>query len=531
MRSTSNLSSEFKKLHDDLKISSAFRSNYLKNGHLLNWILFLLIIYGLYLKLQLSLSIPLNSDTVVPGLLCREILVHGNCFLKGFYFPYPGPMIFTDVLPFHLLPQLLTGYDPKASLLSAYSMYVAIIIIYSVLMYKMTRKMTNSLIFASLLANIPSNASRFFLIPSDHMGTILLVGILLLIYRQNMHGKLSYVFLFVLAIVSFSDTLFILEYFIPFFVAYTLLNKPFELRKMNFLFISGITVLLAHFVKIFIKTFVSYPVHLITSKELLFKNISLFFKGICLLYNNELYEFSNTHNLNIHTMIVIIITIGIMYFIFSNIKKIFSIYPMWLLFVFLSITFSSIAYVLTSMPVDIISTRYFMFPLILSISILALTYSQNIKFQRVYLLLLLSLIIINAANANVGILKGGHEEANSEQYELINYLKESNLTLGYGDFWDSNIITYLSKENIRIRPIVFIDVKTSYGYATRIIPRMWLSCERWFKEKPKVNESIFIIQSHFQNEKIEHFVHENPPKKILEFRSYKIYVYDVPKMK
>jgi hypothetical protein len=171
-----------------------------------------------------------------------------------------------------------------------------------------------------------------------------------------------------------------------------------------------------------------------------------------------------------------------------------------------------------------------MFLLILSISILALVYSQNMKLQRVYIFLILSLIIINASS-NTELLKGWREQPNREQYELINYLKESNLTLGFGNYWDSNIITYLSKEDIRIRPIVFIDVKTPNGYATRITPRTWLSCERWFKEKPKVNESVFIIQSHFQNEKIENFVHENPPKKILEFRSYKIYVYDIPELK
>ena len=524
MTTISNLSSRFKQLHDDLKISSAFRSNNLKNDPLLNLILFLLIIYGLYLQLQRSLSTPLTSDTVVPGLLCREILVHGNYFLKGFYFPFTGPNIFSDVLPFHLLPQLLTGYDPKALLLSAYSMYVATIIVYSVLVYNMTRKITNSLIFAALLANIPTNSSSFFLLPSDHVGTILLVGILLLIYRQNIHGKLSAVFLLVLAIVSFSDSLLILEYFIPFFVAHALLNKPFELRKMNFLFISGITVFLTHCVKILIKSpaFINFPVHLITSKELLFRNVILFFKGICLLYNNELYEFSNTHSLNIYTMIVIIITIGILYFVFSNISKRFSINSICLLFVFLSISLISIIYVFTSISVDISSARYFMLPLILSISILALTYSQNMKFQRVYLFLLLSLIIINAGS-NMGILDRGHEDANREQYELIDYLKESNLTLGYGGYWDSNIITYLSKEKIIVRPVTFID--------TKIAPFMWLSCGRWYAEQPKINDSVFIIGRHLENEATENFVQKNPPKKILEFKNYKIYVYDAPKLK
>ena len=354
----------------------------------------------------------------------------------------------------------------------------------------------------------------------------------MLIYRQNINGKLNAVFyLLVLALISFSDSLLILWYFIPFCVAHTLLNKLFELKKKDFLFISGVTVLLVYLAKKkIIPTFINTPIHLITSKELFFNNVLLLFKGIYLLYNNELYEFSNTHELNIHVMIVMMITIGIMYFVFSNISKRLGMNPLWCLFVFISVAFISIIYVFTTISIDIYTTRYLMFLLILSISILALVYSQNMKLQRVYIFLILSLIIINASS-NTELLKGWHEQPNREQYELINYLKESNLTLGFGNYWDSNIITYLSKEDILMRPIVFIDIKTSYGYATRIIPRMWLSCERWFKENPKVNESVFIIQSHFQNEKIENFVHENPPKKILEFRSYKIYVYDISELK
>jgi hypothetical protein len=539
MRSVSDISNEFKKLHNNKNIFSKFRSNYLKNDHPLNWILFLIIIYGLYLKFQSLLSIPLSSDSIFAGLSCREIFEHGNYFLKGYYLPFSDPLIFSE-LPFHALPQLLTRYDPKALLLSSYSIYLAVICIYSVLIYNMTKKITNSLIFASVLANIPNNADSFITIPTIHMATILFIGILLLIYRQAINGKLSAIFyLLVLALVSFSDSLLILWYFIPFFLANALLNKPFELKKMNFLFISGITVLLAYLVKKFIKTFVVTPIHLITSKEQLFDNVVLFFKGICLLYNNELYEFSNTYKLNIYTIIAIIITIGIMYFVFSNISKRFSTNSIWLLFVFLSITFISIIYVFTSISIDINTTRYLTFPLILSIGILALTYNQNMKFRRIYIFLFLSLIIMNSVS-NAEILKGEHNNPNREQYELIDYLKGSNLTFGYGNYWDSNIITYLSKEKIIIRPIKFhfrhnpYTIERNESLSSRdamIRPYMWLSCERWFTELPKTNGNFFIIQSQFQKEENENFVHKNPPKKILEFRNYKIYVYDIPKMK
>lgn len=521
-----NLSSRFKNLIDNFRISHVFKSNYLKNDQLLNWILFLLILYGLYLKFYFSLTLLLNSDDVSPGLVCREVFVHGNYFLQGYYFPAPDPHIFTEKIPFHVLPQLLTGYDPKALSLSAYVIFIAVLITYSILIYSMTKRVRNSLIFASLLANIPMSANPFFLQPEIHVGAIFFIGVLLLIYLNSINGRLNiFFYLLILALTTFSDSIIILWYFIPFFATHALLvllSKPFEMRKLSIPFVSGIIVSLVYLVKEHIPTFDSFHTKLITSSGLFFNHLLLFFKGICQLYNNDLYEFSNTHQLNIRVIIAVIIAIGIIYFVLSNISKEFGQSPAWCLFVFISIIFISIIYVFTTIAVDISTTRYFSFQLILYLSILALIYSQDMKFQKVYIFLLLSLIIINAGS-NTEILKRGNEQPNQEQYELINYLEESNLTLGYGDYWDSNLITYLSKEKIVIRPVTFTNAK--------IIPFRWLACERWFNEQTNIDGNLFVIQNNNQKEAIEDFVHKNPPKKILRSGNYKIYVWEAPELK
>lgn len=527
MGSISNLSSGFKKLTEDLRISYIFNNNYSKNNQLLNWVLFFLILYGLSLKFQLSLSHKLDSDDVSPGLVWKEFFVHGNSFLQGFYFPFADPHVFSDLIPYHLLPQLLSGYDPVALALSAYFIFVAIILIFSVLIYNMTKNITNSLIFASLFVNIPNFAAdNFFLRPEVHMGAITFLGILLLIYPQNSHGKLRAVlYLLILALISFSDSLILLWYFVPFFVASTLfvlLNRPFEIRKLSFPIISGILVSLVYLVKGNMPTLIKYPISLLTDKCLIFENFLLLFKGICLLYNHKLFEFANTSKLNILAVIVVLITIGIMYFVFSNISRTFRKNPVWCLFVIFSITIISIAYVFTSISINIYTTRYLTFPLMLGLSIVALTYNQNMKLQKVYLFLILSIIFINAGS-NAALLKGGYEQPNKEQYELIEYLKDSNLTLGYGDYWDANLITYLSSEEIVIMPVIFNDAK--------ITPYKWLSFKKWFTEQPGDNEEIFVIQSHFQNEEIEYLVNKIPPQKILKFGNYNIYVWDSPELK
>ncbi len=103
----------------------------------------------------------------------KSSLFMGILFLQGFYFPFADPHVFSDLIPYHLLPQLFSGYSPVALALSAYIIFVVIILIFSVLVYNMTKNITSSLIFASLLVNIPNFAAdNFFLRPEVHMGAI-----------------------------------------------------------------------------------------------------------------------------------------------------------------------------------------------------------------------------------------------------------------------------------------------------------------------------------------------------------------------
>jgi hypothetical protein len=510
------------KLIEDIKESWVFKHDFTNFDWLLDFIFVLFILYGLYLKFFYSISLPLNSDTISPGLVCREVFVHGNYLLQGYYFPAPDPHIFTEKIPFHLFPQLITGYNPKALSLSAYVIFVGVIITYSTIIYNLTKKIKNSFIFAALLANIPISANAFFLQPEIHVGAIFFIGILFLIYLNINGGFSTFFYLLVLALMCFSDSMIILWYFVPLFGTQTLLNRPFEMKKMSFQIFSGIIVSFVYILKKHIPTLVSYPINLITTNELLINHLHLFFKGICILYNNDLSNFSDTYQLNIYIILIVITTIGLLYILLDNISNAFTINPLWCLFVFISIILISLFYVFTMLSVDITTTRYFSFQLILFLSMLALIYSTNMKFQKAYIFLLILLIVINAGSNNE-LLQRGHDQPNQEQYKLINYLKELNLTYGYGDYWDSNIITYLSKDEVVIRPVIFVDAKMT--------PFRWLSCERWYKEQPITTKSLFVIQSNNQNKEIENFVHKNPPKNVLKFLQYKIYVWDSTKLR
>jgi hypothetical protein len=521
MESLLNPIAGFKKCPGESKISRLSGRNHLKGDQVFDIILFLFILYGLALKFRFSLAMPLNSDSVLAGLVCREVLEHGNYFLSGYYFPSADPYIFSDFLPFHLLPQLFSDYDPMALVVSSYLIFVATVVVYSMLIYSITKNITNSLIFSALIANVPNNpfgwgSYSFLAVPTGHTATILFIGLLLLICEQDARKEVKYIlYLLILVLISFSDSILILWYLVPFFASRTLLNRPFELRKMIFPFISMVSVGFIYLLKESINTFISTPVSLITSKAQILDNSRLFYEGITLLYNFNLYQFTQTHRLNIQVAILIPITIGIIYFAVVNIS-----YNMLkrqvCLFALLSIAFTSIVYIFTSVSIDILTTRYLTFPLIICTVILALIYNKNTKHYKLYSILLFSLIVINATS-NMEAYNSGYPQPNQEQYRLIEYLKESNLTFGYADYWDSNIITYLSKEDIIIRPVIFTG--------TKIVPSNWLSCERWFRDQNNTNE-VFVIYKDRQKTDIQIMVSENPPKETLEFESYTIYVWD-----
>ncbi|HML25627.1 MAG TPA: hypothetical protein PKC27_02860, partial [Methanomethylovorans sp.] len=257
-----NPTAGFKKCPGESKISRFFGPNHLKGDQVFDLILFLFILYGLALKFRFSLAIQLNSDSVLAGMVCREILEHSNYFLSGYYFPSADPYIFSDFLPFYSFPQLLSDYDPISLVISSYLIFVGTITVYSMLIYSMTNNITNSLIFSALIANVPNSpfgwgSYYYFAVPTGHTATILFIGLLLLLCEQGTYKRIkSILYLIILILISFSDSLLILWYLVPFFVARTLINRPFEMKKMIMPVISMASVGLIYLLKESINTFI-----------------------------------------------------------------------------------------------------------------------------------------------------------------------------------------------------------------------------------------------------------------------------------
>ena len=113
---------------------------------------------------------------------------------------------------------------------------------------------------------------------------------------------------------------------------------------------------------------------------------------------------------------------------------------------------------------------------------------------------------------------------NQEEYELIEFLESNNLTYGVADYWDSNIITYLSNGRVTIRSVI-----TRNG---EIGPFRGLAAGSWY-DANEISKARFILVRnrspvdtiYINRENVEPYLAKNPNFKALHFRDYDIYAY------
>jgi len=180
-----------------------------------------------------------------------------------------------------------------------------------------------------------------------------------------------------------------------------------------------------------------------------------------------------------------------------------------------------VGYVCTNLSVDISTVRYLTFTILSIYFIIALSYQKSNKIYAILILILLS----SSAIANYTLINKYDYQVNKGELDLIGYLTENNLKYGYADYWDSNIITYLSKEKIVVSPVTI----RSYKF---LEPFRWLSCEKWFTRRIENNstQGYFILVSpnrpFLKDADINEYIKYNSLTDNLRFRDYKIYVFD-----
>jgi hypothetical protein len=210
-------------------------------------------------------------------------------------------------IPLHVIPQILTNYDPYALRIVAFLLFALVIFVFSYIIYKTSGQPACALTFAALLANIdPISYYTFFAQPSFHISTILYAGIaftlsfytglLKPVRGDNVSMLKTALFIVFISMIAFSDGLFIAMFVIPFIITYIFLykKKTFESNACTaaICIMMGATYVFSSFIinRLGLAHFLSIPAAPIGFGTVLGHNVQLYFSGLVAIFNSSIYK-------------------------------------------------------------------------------------------------------------------------------------------------------------------------------------------------------------------------------------------------
>lgn len=488
------------------------------------FLLFLTII-GLILKIVYELfQLEYQSDNVFGGLAAIEFWKYNNFFLSEYYVPSDDSNFF-EALVFHVVPQVLSNYNPIMLKVSTFIIFSLIVIIFSYFVYRLTNNILNGLFFSAVLSNWYIFDSTTILWITSHESTILMIGVLMVLYFfKPLTRYWEIIFFSILAVVTFSDSLILVWFTIPLllviisdhFRTQTIKEQISSFFRFDFVFkivfISGILMITK---KLFIPYYMNHThiFHELEIANLIAIQVPILFQHLTILIDPHFYrDFIISNSISIIDIVFLSLFVGYVILVIKYLKshstknaKIFCV------FTFITFIACSLLYITTAFQIQL---QYLKFLLVCLLIIFCLIDFNKVRISR---FILIGIIFINLffCISYAAALDMSHNP-NEEQYNLIEFLKGENLTFGYGDYWDSNVITYLSHEDITIRPILI---------GNGLVPFNWNSAERWYSNLP---QKYFIIIRKTDEHAINYYNNTFMPKyiRVIDYRNYKIFEYN-----
>lgn len=436
---------------------------------------------GATCKLIISMNTELNSDTVTGGMVLMEMFRHNNYALSGYYFPVLDPYIFDDILLFHALPQLLSNYSPAVLLLTSYIIFLLVVLVFTAIVYYVTRDLTKTLCFAALATTISPSGYFNFASPQLHIATILFAGIFILLFlfiKTNNYLQMALLSA-VSAVVVFSDSIFLAYFVIPVLAWFILFGRK-DKRSAVTLSVFALASFAALFIKYFIGGLVlgGYQVHFQPS----IRKVDYFFVYLSGLLNDSLTAVVQLSRASPIDFLIMLLFLALLALAVMGVHR-----------------RSSPEYKYANLLIAV-STLLFFFGLTLTSLMLIdghyLTYTALMILLAVMLnvevkpaaMTLVAILVVAGLVSNVMYTLPLDGQPNKEQYDVIRFLESKNLTFGYGNYWDANLITYLSNERVTVRPV--------NSNESTLRPFRWFTSERWYDSYP---DSYFIITSTIQD--------------------------------
>jgi hypothetical protein len=476
-----------------------------------------LIIYGFVAEFIFSMNFSLHSDSVETGIVSMEIWRHHNFLLDQFYLPSADPLYFSESITFQLFPQIFSNFSPLILKLVSFFIFLLTLAVFGYIIYIISKKLVCVLIFLALMLNLTPSSYLFFNGPTNHVATIFFIGLFIIFCFYQVYNKLipAVIFIILLNLIVYSDSLIIIWFIIPLLLYNVSCYKQLTKQKTLFIASALITSGLTYFYKTYLNPnlFNGYSQLNFVNFEEFIVHLSFFFKGLILLLNGNIYlAISNTQkNTFTDISLIVLFSLVLITFLYS-LKRIEKKHFYFFVF-FSGITLGFIYIFFTTITVNIDTTRYLTFLGVLIFVILSISCKSN----RFFSLLVIFFIIINAITNFSAITTPQYP--NKEQLEMIDFLEKNQLNTGFGDYWDSNIITYLSNEQVIIRPIIVNN--------DQIIPFFWVSAKKWYTSN---SEKYFILVKSdgifLNTDSMKQYLVMNTPNKVLRYNNYYIYIFN-----
>jgi hypothetical protein len=504
--------------------------------------LVLFIIWGLVTKFFISLNLRLDSDAVGMGLISMEIGKHHNYLLSGYHLLSSDSLVFTELVPFHLVPQILTNYNPMTLKIMVFFLFVLSVLAAAYLVWFVSGDKLSALLFAALAANIPPEGYFWLAYPTSHNATILFgAAILIIVFslhrsideqnensqktrKKKIHETHPLLWSYSLVLVTlvflsvFSDTIILVWVLIPYGIAYFLFFRSAN-RLMDGVVASvAITAVIAYILKTyFMPDWIKANYAVNSIPDIIFVNIPLLFKAQLLFLNHGLSALTGgTASIGPAEILSAVFFTGVIFYcvMFAWNQRLNNA-PQKRLFyavLLISVLMMVVSFLVSGYVYDIAGARYLTFTALALLMLVAVSCPFT---DKICVFFILSLLVVSAIAGSIH-LSTINTSPNEREYDLIGYLKGQNLTYGYGTYWDSNVITYLSGEAITIR--------STYIMPDDLMPDLLNSCDRWFTGRP---DRFFLIYDSTRptDEAQKNFplvVKSANTSRILHYRNYEV---------
>lgn len=475
---------------------------------------------GLFYKLIIAVFQPLTSDTVLPGIIAMEIWRHQNGFLHDMVLPAPDPNIIEDIC-FFLVPQILSNFNPLFLKLSGYVIFLCIILIFSLILYTHLKNKIAILFFVALMgSSCPSQTIRDstyyyaskYLLPVFHNSTVLFFGILVFLIFSKKWDTFPRIIIpiSILALVTFSDSLLVIWFVVPLVAMYFCSwNTKFQPRTL----LVGICFLISivtHFIKYFnpmLYEYADFSFKLLSRTETDFSKFTLLFQTY--LVPDFLYSTLIPGVMIIAVIMAILLGLAILVkrSTLQDEDK--------------GLVIFSISSIICTMIIIILFSEMDAWPYISQIPILLyiiiILLIFKLKVQLRYILMLLLILITINLIMLTGLILTIPTTPNDNQYSLIQTMEENGITHAFSNFWDANLITYLSNERVKVRAVEYVGVLT---------PFIDLSNIQWFENQKLSEKPLTLIVRSDDTENFYSFVASNPPDRFNDLQFYSVLQYD-----